>query len=89
MAGQQQAIQAQQSLGQNVQIIGNVRNSTVEWFEGMSLSQAIVAAEYQETRDPREILIFRRGQVINVNPKELLRGRDHLLEAGDRIELHR
>jgi hypothetical protein len=90
LAGQQQTIQIQAApTGDNIQVMGNVKNSTVEWVDGMSLSQAIVAAEYQDDRDPIEILIFRRGQVINVNPKDLLRGRDHLLEPGDRIQLRR
>ena len=88
VAGQQQAMQTQ-SNGNTIQFIGDVKNPTVQWIDGMSLSQAIVAAEYQSERDPLNIVIFRRGQPIAVNPKDLLKGRDYLLEPGDRIELRR
>lgn len=89
LAGQQQSVQGQPTSGQNVQVIGNVKNHSVEWTDGLSLSQALVAAEWQEERDPLDIFIFRRGQMIAVKPRDLLLGRDHLLEPGDRIEVRR
>ena len=87
-AGQQQAVQ-QQSLGTSIRVVGDVKNTLIEWRDGLSLSQAIVEAEYQSERDPVDIVIIRRGQIISINPKRLLRGHDELLEPGDRIELRR
>lgn len=89
IAGQQQAMAQWQLLqpGNAITVVGDVRQSTVEWSEGLSLAQAILQAEYQGARDPREIVIIRRGQRIPVNVRQLLRGHDHLLEPGDRIEI--
>lgn len=88
VAGQQQAIaqwQVQQS--PDIVITGKVNKSMVPWVEGMTVSQAILEAEYIGKRDPREIVILRRGQFIPVNVRNLLKGHDHYLEAGDRIEI--
>ena len=69
---------------------GSVKNPAVSWTEGLSLSQALLAAEYQGLWDPRVIYIIRRGQRYRVNPKDLLRGaEDPQLEPNDRIEVER
>mgnify|MGYP002622465071 CR=1 FL=1 len=91
LAGQQQAMAQwqQQQASTAIQILGDVKTNTIEWADGLTLANAIVAAEYQGNRDPREIIIHRRGQSFAVDVKRLLRGYDELLEPGDRIELRR
>lgn len=91
LAGQQQAMAQwqQQAAGNSIQVTGEVRNGAVEWRDGLTLSQAIVEAEYDSPRDPREILVIRFGQVITVKPRDLLSGRDVVLQPGDRIEIRR
>jgi hypothetical protein len=92
LAGQQQALAAaaaQTPTSPNIQVVGEVQNSIVEWRDGLSLAQAIVDAGYLGERDPLQIVIFRRGQVITVSTKDLLRGYDHALEPGDKIEIQR
>ena len=92
VAGQQQAMaQAQQTSQDASDIVftGEVRNKSIAWREGLTLAEAILAADYQAPRDPISILIIRKGQVIPVEPKALLRGHDEPLEPGDRVELRR
>jgi hypothetical protein len=91
VAGQQQAMSQgqQQAVGNTIRINGDVKTPVLEWTQGFMLSEALVEAEYQNRRDPLAIVIFRQGQVINVNPRELLRGRDVPLQPGDRIDIQR
>ena len=91
VAGQQQAMaQAQQQQnGNDIVVSGEVQNRVVTWREGLTLAEAILAADYRGHRDPISILIIRKGQVIPVEPKLLLRGHDEPLEPGDHIELRR
>ena len=92
IAGQQQGFaQAQaQAPATTVSILGDVRNRTVEWVEELTLTQAIVTAEYLHPRDPSLITITRQGRKYEVNPKRLLKGlEDPYLEPGDVVELHR
>lgn len=87
IAGQQQAMSQLRQVSSVVQIVGEVENPTLPWSEGLTLAQAIVAADYRGFRDPKEIVIERQGQTIAINPKALLRGEDEPLQAGDRIIL--
>jgi hypothetical protein len=67
---------------------GDVRNQRVPWTEGLTLAQAIIAAHYTWTWDPRFISVTRQGEVYQVNPRHLLRGQeDPLLEPGDVVEV--
>ena len=67
---------------------GDVRNQRVPWTEGLTLAQAIIAAQYTWTWDPHTITVTRQGEVYAVNPKNLLRGQeDPLLEPGDVVEV--
>ncbi len=67
---------------------GEIRNLTIPWTDGLTLAQAIVGAEYVGRRDPILIVIARRGAIIRVNPRQLLRGTDDpLLEPGDLVEI--
>jgi len=67
---------------------GDVRNQRVPWTEGLTLAQALVAAQYTFNRDPHTITVTRQGEVHPVNARRLLRGQeDPLLEPGDVVEV--
>jgi hypothetical protein len=70
-----------------VTFVGQTRNAAVDFEEGLTLVQAIVAAEYFGP-DPSIILVRRGNQAQRVNPAELLNGVDIPLQAGDVIEIH-
>ena len=87
LLGQQQA-RAQQQQGPVVTVVGMVKNRTVQWTEELTLTKALLVAEYQGFSDPRVIIIIRNGQHFQVNVKQLLKGReDPPLEPGDTIEI--
>ena len=76
-----------QTPGLSVTFIGPVQNLVVPWRTGLTLSQAIVGAQYTGTGDPAGIVIHRNGQDIPINPKGLLKGEDFGLQVGDLIEI--
>ena len=80
--------QAEQPLrALSVTFTGPVQNSVVPWRVGLMLTQAIVGAKYVGQADPSAIVIHRSGLEIPMDPKQLLRGENFLLEAGDVIEM--
>jgi hypothetical protein len=88
MAGQQQGMmQAQDLQRTSVRFIGDVKSPLIEWTQDLTLAEAVIAAEYQGRKTPREIIIFRRGQAIHFEPHRLLRGEDMLLMPGDIVEI--
>jgi hypothetical protein len=90
IAGQQQALSQQvQRQTPTVLIRGEVKNQVIPWTEGLTLVNAILAAEYQGTRDPRQIVITRHGEAVRIDPRLLLRGEDRPLEAGDIVDIVR
>jgi hypothetical protein len=87
VAGQQQAMSQMRSTSTTDVIVhGNVRNSMIPWKEDMTLIQAIGAAEYLDKQDPKVILLHRSGEVMRINPRELLGGHDIPVRAGDVID---
>lgn len=75
-------------LSESVGIVGHTRQRVVSWEEGMTVASALVEAEYLGARNPREIYINRRGVIIPVNVRKLLRNLDNpLLQAGDILEI--
>jgi hypothetical protein len=87
-AGQQQAVmRMQQNQTPSVTVHGAVRNPLIPWTEGLTVTKAIVAAEYFGRKDPAEIIVVRRAQAFRVDPKLLLQGTDPPLEAGDIMEI--
>jgi hypothetical protein len=87
-AGQQQAMmRMSQPQTPVVTFIGPVRNPMVQWSEGLTLANAIVAAGYQAPKDPVQIMIVRKGQAIPVDPKKLLEGEDIPLVSGDLVQI--
>jgi hypothetical protein len=71
----------------SVVIIGQVQNPEVQWTEGLTLAQAIVAADYTGHGNPKEISLIRQGETTQIDPKDLLRGNDVPLQPGDKITL--
>jgi hypothetical protein len=89
-AGQQQGLQQAQQLqhpGLNVTVAGPVKYTVVPWTVELTVARAIIAAEYLGTGDPHQIIIFRNGQQITVDPERLLNGEDQPLQAGDVLQL--
>lgn len=71
----------------HIRVLGPVRQPEIEWADGLTLAEAIVAADYTMPGDPRAIWIVRQRERIFVDPKRLLRGEDVPLEPGDTIEI--
>lgn len=72
-----------------VMVKGNVLNSTVPWTDDLTVSKAILIAEYVGMRDPVSISVRREGELFFVSPTRLLQGIvDPWLEPGDILELH-
>ncbi len=88
-AGQQQATQQLQPQGRGptITMMGEVKNKLLPWTIGLTLTQAIVAAEYYGARDPIEILLIRNGEQIQIDPKRLLSGEDIPLQPRDIVAL--
>ena len=87
-AGQQQALQQlYEAKFPVVTVLGPVRNPKLDCTKDLTLARAIIAAEYQGTGDPREIILHRGNEETHITTKELLAGRDWPLQGGDRIEI--
>jgi hypothetical protein len=88
-AGQQEAMTRKSDAQRtSVRVLGNVRYPEIAWTEGLTLARAIVAAEYLDRQDPRQIVVVRQRERFPVDPNLLLRGEDFPLEPGDTVELH-
>jgi hypothetical protein len=87
--GQQRAILLQQQAQELVvSFRGQVRNPRVPWTEGLTLAQALLAADYTGRLDPRKIQIIRQGEFYSINVRRLLRGQENpVLEPGDTVEV--
>ncbi len=80
-------VQTQQPV---VTVLGQVRNHTIPWQDGLTLGQAIDAAVYTGFTDPRLIRLTRGSESIQITIRDLLRGTSNPpVEAGDQIELIR
>lgn len=87
MAGQQQAMaRMQQTQGPSVTVNGEVRNHIIPWTQGMTLAQAVVAADYSGAKDPGELVIVHNGIATRLDPKQLLNGVDISLQPGDIVQ---
>jgi hypothetical protein len=71
----------------SVVVIGPVQNPEVQWTEGLTLAQAILAANYTGHGNPKEIILTRQGETTRIDPKDLLRGNDVPLQPGDTITI--
>jgi hypothetical protein len=71
----------------SVVVNGPVQNPEIQWTDGLTLAQAIAAANYTARGTPSEIILTRHGESASISPRDLLRGADVPLEPGDVIEL--
>lgn len=89
IAGQLSAVEAQKRQA-GISFVGEVRNTTVPWSEGLTLAKAIVQAEYTGFIQPRQVVVTRSGQQYTINARDLLRGDEGpLLQPGDTVEIRR
>jgi hypothetical protein len=87
MEGQKEAL-AQKLQGPSVWIAGNVKTPLVPWTSDLTVTKAIIAADYLGTHDPSEIIFTRPGQpALRIRPQQLLEGQDMPLQPGDQIEI--
>lgn len=90
-AGQAQAAaRQQQTLLQlqhpTVTVQGPVLNGVVPWSDGLTLRQAIVAAQYTGFMNPASIRVVREGQMVGqFRGIDLLHGQDMALRPGDLV----
>jgi hypothetical protein len=88
MAGQKQAMaRMQQTQGPSVTVNGEVRNHIIPWTQGMTLAQAVIAAEYCGAKDPSQMIIVHNGIATRLDPKQLLNGVDIPVQSGDIVQL--
>jgi hypothetical protein len=86
LVGRQSAMKSQQI----VSVLGEVRNPTVIWTEGLTLAKAVVLAEFTGTQDPGTISVTRKGERVQFTGRQLLNGEEGpLLQPGDLIEIRR
>lgn len=88
LAGQRDAYAGMaESQRTDIIVIGPVQNREIPWTDGLTLAQAIVAANYSATGSPKEIVLLRRGESASIDPADLLGGHNVPLEPGDTITL--
>jgi len=91
MEGQQRAIAMQEEAQQPaVWFRGPVRNPRVPWSEDLTLTRALLAAEYLDHLSPRRISVIRQGKTYSIDVRRMLRGQeDPPMEPGDIVEVVR
>jgi hypothetical protein len=73
-----------------VWIQGEVKNRAVLWNEELTLSRALVAAQYTGLWDPHSISVVRDGTAYKINPRDLLKQLDDpILRPGDVVVIER
>lgn len=87
VAGEKAAYQTMQSSTTAVIVLGNVQKHQIPWADGLTLAQALAAANYTGAHDPTDIILKRNSIQTEIDPKELLNGRDVPLHPGDVISV--
>ena len=92
LAGQREAMMQMQQTqlqtqGPSVTIRGEVRNPVVPWTEGMTLRQALVAADYRGATDPAQVIVVHNGIGRQYDPKRLFNGPELPVYPGDTVQL--
>src|SRR5436190_18092737 len=72
IAGQRDASARTQN--PTVTVIGDVKNHSVRWVDGLTLAQGLLSAEYQGAWDPRQISVTRAGETYKIKMKAFLAG---------------
>jgi hypothetical protein len=57
------------------------------WSEGLTLGRALVEAEYDNSRTPQVITIYRNNEPLAIDPQDLLQGHDYPLFPGDIVQI--
>jgi hypothetical protein len=87
LAGQQAAYQSLGGAITDVVILGDVQKHEVPWVDGLTLAQALATANYLGSHDPQDIILKRNSVETEINPKDLLNGRNIELKPGDVISV--
>lgn len=87
LAGEKAAYQSMQSSATDITVLGNVQKHQIPWVEGMTLAQALATATYTGAHDPTDLILRRNSVQTEVDPRDLLNGRDVPLHPGDVISV--
>lgn len=87
LAGEKAAYQSMQSSTTDITVLGNVQKHQIPWVEGMTLAQALATATYIGAHDPTDLILRRNSVQTEVDPRDLLNGRDVPLHPGDVISV--
>lgn len=87
VAGEKAAYQTMQSSTTAIIVLGNVQKHQIPWVEGLTLAHALSTANYTGAQDPTDIILRRNSIQTEIDPKQLLNGRDVPLHPGDVISV--
>lgn len=82
---QQSQQQMQQNAVPQVHFLGPFKNPVLIWSEGLTLSHALLQADYQSQATPLTITIYRGSEIIRIDPQRVLQGEDYPLFPGDTV----
>ncbi len=85
--GERTAYQQMQSSATDIIVLGNVDKHDLPWAQGLTLTQALAAADYKGLNDPQTIFLRRNTVQTRINPRQLLNGEDVPLQPGDVISV--
>ena len=87
LAGEKAAYQNMQSSQTAIMVLGEVQKHQVPWVAGLTLAQAIATAGYNGAHDPTDIILKRNSVQTEIDPKQLLNGKDIPLQPGDVVSI--
>ncbi|MGH7942462.1 MAG: hypothetical protein ACREFR_15455 [Limisphaerales bacterium] len=87
VAGQKAAYQSMLISQTAITVLGNVQKHQIPWVDGLTLTQALATANYTGAHDPSGIILKRNSVQTDIDPKQLLNGRDMPLRPGDVISV--
>ena len=87
LAGEKVAYQNMQSSQTAIVVLGEVQKHQIPWVAGLTLAQAIATAGYNGAHDPTDIILKRNSVQTEVDPKQLLNGKDVPLQPGDVVSI--
>jgi hypothetical protein len=73
--------------GNTVAILGPVKFPALTWTPDLTVTKALIAAEYTPAGTPSQIIVFRQHTQFSVDPTALLNGEDTALLPGDVLKL--
>jgi hypothetical protein len=87
LAGEKAAYQNMQSSQTAIMVLGAVQKHQIPWVDGLTLAQAISTAGYNGAHDPTDIILKRNSVQTEIDPKQLLNGKDIPLQPGDVVSI--